>query len=98
MKLVIDTPNYFEEMGRIVSHVESLRKCRIEVVFEKDGMRLTETYGKGVRTNFYHTAAELRAYLHGLEDGFWHAVRVDQALFTDGPIQGIAEKQGVGNG
>lgn len=55
----------------------------MHVYFDKEGVRVSETYGKGAKDPFYQTAAELRAFLHGLEDGFWHAVKVNKALFTD---------------
>lgn len=83
MKLVRPEINYFEEVGRIVRAIEKIKALGMCVYFDKDGMRISETYGKGAKDPFYETSDELFAFLNGLEDGFWHAIRVDKALFTD---------------
>lgn len=82
MKLTAPEPCYFSEVGMIVDAVEKIKDLGMDVYFNSDGIRVSETYGKGAKDPLYQTSSELRAFLHGLEDGFWHAVRVNQTLFS----------------
>lgn len=93
MKLEPILIDYYSEVGEIVRTVERLKKHCVQVVFDKDGMRVSETFGNGIRGEYYYTASELRSYLRGLEDGFWHAVRVDQELFEDAENSILKDKQ-----
>jgi phage-related minor tail protein len=68
MKLIREY-DYFTEVGAIVRNVEKLKKQKIDVKFQSDGMRITEIGKPDLRTEIYQTADELRAYLNGLEDG-----------------------------
>jgi hypothetical protein len=83
MKLVQPERSYFDEVGEIVSVVEELKSLGLQVYFDRNGIRVSDTNSKAAKDPFYQTASELRAFLYGLEDGFFHCLRVDQALFTD---------------
>lgn len=83
MQLIIPQTDYFTEVGEIVCAVEKIKALGMDVYFGKEGIRISETYGKGAKDPFYQRASELRSYLNGLEDGFWHAIRVNQVLFKD---------------
>ena len=61
--------DYYVEMGAIVTCVKSLNKQKVEVKFDENGMRITEIGKEDLRTEYYRTSGELRAYLNGLEDG-----------------------------
>jgi hypothetical protein len=83
MKLTIPEKSYFVELGEIVSIVEKINSLGLMVEFSEHGIRISESYGKAFKDPYYQTASELRAYFNGLEDGFWHAIRVNKNLFTD---------------
>lgn len=83
MKLDPIQIEYFSELGEIVEITEKLKSIGLQVYFDRSGIRVSETYGKGAKDPYYKTAAELRAFYNGLQDGFWHAIKVDKNLFQE---------------
>lgn len=69
MKIVREELNYFEEMEAVFCVAAKLKAQGITLHFDKSGIRVSTTYSKEVRGEYFYTAAELTSYLLGFEDG-----------------------------
>jgi hypothetical protein len=82
-KLVTEPVNYFEEVGRILNFARKLKEKGIELHFDSQGIRVSTTYSKEIRGEYYYTSGELASYLLGLEDGFWHVKKGVPDIFEE---------------
>lgn len=61
--------SFYEQARCIVSEVEKLKdEHGVQVVFDKEGMRISALHDKSIRQDYLFTGRELKMYRWGLED------------------------------